>query len=241
MQAKGENVITLGIGLKCPSGVVLLTDSMTTQRQGIDGPIAEDVGSRKFLWIAQQRVALVASHGGMYAGWEDRTGLAAQSCQGDFVSSVSDAFGRLLVEATSVLNDYRAAGRPHIADEDLPGGYLALLAAGGPAGTEPRLARLTMNERAWDSRNGVQAIGGWLHTASDDIQRELRQPAPSTLAACRELAIDWARRYIRESYARHGARTLEEMLALGWVPHVAFPLSIVTITADNIEEESVTC
>jgi hypothetical protein len=100
------------------------------------------------------------------------------------------------------------------------------------------MARFTAINERWGKPGDIFAIGTWVYFLPQGVAADMTQPAPNTLAECRVKAVDWIRRYL---ISRYGDRSVERFIQEEQaIPHNAFPLNLLTMTADDLTTETVT-
>ena len=219
--------MTIAIGITCPEGAMLLTDSMVLEIHE-DGSIPRP-GRRKSHSLNAARVGVVSS-GPQFTTLEE---LCDSRYENDFDLAVSALFDDLLVshaEAIGTLSPSRRAAvkNPAMAEP-------VLLAVGGPPSSRPRMALLTPDGQRWSDESAIFAIGCWLESFIVPRGILSTQP-PSTLDGCRQLALDLAREFIESIYE---GKDLWTLLIEGRVPGVAFPLYLTTFTSTTATTEEI--
>jgi hypothetical protein len=228
------------------SGVVLVTDSMRIRSEP-DGREHGILGARKFLWSVNGRLALVRAGSVLHLnGVPAEQRLADLGIVGeprdiwpevavdDEVQRIYAALSRFHTEA----NEWERAVFPDADMDEGPEPGPHLLAVGGNPGNAPMMARFTSINERWGEPGDIFAIGTWVHFLPQDVAVEMQLPAPETLAQGRELAVDWISRHL---VSRYGDRSVEQFMREEQaIPHNAFPLNVLTITADDLTTETVT-
>ena len=221
--------MTMGIGLKCPEGVVMLTDSMAVYKDHLAMPTPLP-GTRKSSWLQPSRTNVIVSGTASEALFNERL-------EPDFKSAVHALWQALLAYEEEYLAQFqpgvarylRGANDPNLQD------FPHLLAGGGPNGS-PQLACFKRTGTQWAGESARFAIGAWTYSWLDP-RGMMAEPVPATLDECQEQAIRWARDFIAFAY---DGKTSEEHAALGQMITVSFPLSLTVFDNDgNFREEEI--
>jgi hypothetical protein len=209
--------MTIGLGMLCPEGAVLATDSMR-----IWGTVQGDYsvpGLRRPGWIAS-RICVVAS--GRHCPL-DR--LCPDISQADFVPAVRNLFDRLveLDKEGEAQWDDPELWRKLVSDS---GEAPQLLAVGGPAGEFPRFASLAPSGGQWYGGPGpsaVHAVGIWLPWLKE--RGRLTPPLPDSLDGWRRLVLSLTVDFLRWLYQ---GKTFDQWCNEGISVGAGWPLNLVT-------------
>src|SRR5437870_1193649 len=101
--------------------------------------------------------------------------------------------------------------------------------------------KITTKSETWAQPGSVFAIGGWLLGLDliPDVAAELRQPAPPTIAECKERAASWMLRLMDGVFRyRDPFRMAQET---GNMPCAGYPLQVLTVTPTNHYREVIQC
>jgi hypothetical protein len=228
--------MTVGIGLKCPEGLVLLCDGLNVGQ--INGMERVWQGEEKLLGLADPAGAMVVSghvndesfpRFGIGKGIQASLYSLARGTVAD--SEITrDRLRRLYGELRDIDADVRGrVGGDQYAEMDDPGPHAiaAVLQANGSA----LMARFTSKTERWAEPGEIFVIGCVLLSPLADLLDEIKQPAPDTLAECKSWAVDWVGRFIDRTWGTRDAYKLIQ--ETGTMPCIGFPLYALTITADN--------
>ena len=219
--------MTMGIGIACDEGVVLLTDSMKATDHGPDKPTVVSLRSG-FPWLICARVAIVAS-GAFPEGLLDDlcTSLRHEPDPDVAASGMFTALVDAQREAVAELSEWMPreefeyrAGPPGLGPK--------LLCAGGPVGEVPTLMRFSpLGGCEHSAGPAVFTVGNFGNSYATQHELELTTPPP-TLKECEELALSWARDATNELYQ---GRMLSEFIADGVIPGWTPPFHVVAMSA----------
>ena len=221
--------MTMGIGLKCPEGVVTLTDSMAIHKDhlGIPTPLP---GARKSSWLTPSRTNVIVSG-------VAHDGLFIARLEPDFVTAVEALWQDLLAYEQDYLGKLQPAVARYISGADDPNlqDFPHLLAAGGPPGP-PQLACIKRSGARWAKESALYAVGAWTYSWLDP-RGMMAHPIPPTLGGCVDLVSRWSREFMEFAY---DGRTQEEHMTDGQIITVSFPLSLTVFDNEgNITEKEI--
>jgi hypothetical protein len=206
--------MTMGLAIIPSSvdGVVVMSDSMGLQL-GSDDREVRLPGSGKLGFIKSARMAFLVS-GYMGATLDE---LVAERSETDF----DFAAPALYLAALSLYKKSKLP--PEVLDSRSP----QVLAAGFKDGVA-RATFLAENRSHWTvGAPAMYAAGGFWTQWLGEPRRELDVPVPSTLREARDFTLDLARKFFASIFNPD-------------IAPVALPLTVATITADEVAFEEVT-
>lgn len=211
--------MTIAIGISCPEGAVLVTDSLF-QRRTPTGVQALVCMTPKFEPLPAASGVAITS--GMFDGaWCHRSTLAGiEAATTDLVEDL----GRNLAATNWDLTDGRSIA---------PGGE-AITAGLSADGTVRMCHAAIGREPRWADPQGDLYVGG---AATDWGVHARPTVLPNDLAGCAALALDLARRFVRETYAAEGKAVLDDFLTIGTVPAIAPPFHMAVVRPHHVDLE----
>lgn len=213
--------MTIAIGVACPAGVILISDSMirTSTTAGVVG----EIDGRDRIKVRPEARGVYLVSGTVPVGWEPELSAAD-----DAGALAQELFTQHAPHARSVTGfdfdgNFSAVGPlTYVLAAYIPrdGAIQLAMAAGDTIDHVTRIVPL----------EGAVMVGGapavWAQENSIEAE-----PAPSTLDGCVEHGLSIARRYM--DFQTSG-KTLDDYSALGLIPAAWPPFQVATITPAEI-------